>query len=169
MVGIQADLAAGYVDALSTDSALRASPDYLYTVGRTTFSGVAAIEGTDYADYIAGGTNTMLYGTTPMEVFGPRGGADTVDGRSGYDIVYYTTSPNPIKVDMRLGTGQVIDDGWGSTDTLIGVERVEGSHFNDSLVGNDADNNDFRGNRGADTIDGGGGYDELSYFTNRLT
>ncbi|NBP39997.1 MAG: calcium-binding protein, partial [Betaproteobacteria bacterium] len=167
MMGIKADLAAGYVDALTSDATLRASPDYLYTVGRTSFTGVAGIEGTDYADSIAGGTKTMFYGTAAIEVYSPRGGADTVDGRDGYDIVWYSSSPNPIRVDMRLSSGQVIDDGWGASDTLISVERVEGSHFNDSFIGNDA-NNDFQGNRGADSIDGGGGYDEVAYITPRL-
>jgi len=47
MLGIKADLAAGVVDSLASDAATRNSPDYLYTVGRTTFTGVAGVEGTD--------------------------------------------------------------------------------------------------------------------------
>ena len=54
MMGIEANLAEGFVDALATDAVTRASPEYLYTVGRTTFTGVYQIDGTDYADILIG-------------------------------------------------------------------------------------------------------------------
>jgi Ca2+-binding RTX toxin-like protein len=167
MLGIEADLGRGFVDSLASDTATRSTPDYLHTVGRTTFTGVYVVSGTDFGDRLIGGSSTASFGNIFLEAFEPRGGADTVDGLGGYDVVFYGSSPNPILVDLTRATGQVMDDGWGSSDTLVNIERVEGSHWNDSLRGNDA-NNDFRGNRGSDSIDGSGGHDEVSYGASRL-
>jgi Ca2+-binding RTX toxin-like protein len=168
MMGIDANLAEGYVDALATDAATRASPEYLYTVGRTTFTGVYGVGGTDYADRLVGSNGGGAIGTTLAEGFDPRGGADTVDGQGGFDTVFYSNSPNAIHVNMTLATGQVVQDGWGSSDTLANIERVEGSHWSDTFLGNDGDNS-FRGLSGHDTIDGGNGQDHVDYWSPRMS
>jgi Ca2+-binding RTX toxin-like protein len=167
MMGIDANLAEGYVDSLATDAATRASPEYLYTVGRTTFTGVYGVGGTDYADRLVGSNGGGAIGTTLAEGFDPRGGADTVDGQGGFDTVFYSSAPNAIQVDLTLLTGQVVQDGWGSSDTLLNIERVEGSHRNDTFLGNDGDNS-FRGLRGSDSMDGGAGDDQADYQAPRL-
>lgn len=168
MMGIDANLAEGYVDSLATDAATRASPEYLYTVGRTTFTGVNGVGGTDYADRLVGSNGGGAIGTTLAEGFDPRGGADTVDGQGGFDTVFYSSAPNAIQVNMTLATGQVVQDGWDSSDTLVNIERVEGSHWNDTFLGNDGDNS-FRGLSGADTIDGGNGQDQVDYWSPRMS
>ena len=66
-------------------------------------------------------------------------------------------------------------DGWngasgklalGGTDTLYNIRNVEGSDFNDQLIGNAADNS-FIGRSGNDAIDGGGGNDTVIYSGSR--
>ena len=167
MMGIDANLAQGYVDSLATDAAPRAKPEYLYTVGRTTFTGVNGVVGTDYADRLTGSDGGGIVGTVRAEAFDPRGGNDTVDGMGGYDTVFYSSAPNAIQVDLTRATEQVVQDGWGSSDTLVNIERVEGSHRNDTFLGNDGDNS-FRGLKGADSIDGGAGLDQADYGSSRL-
>lgn len=167
MMGIKADLGLGYVDSLASDAVTRSSPEYLYTVGRTTFTGVAGVAGTDYADWLIGGGVGGQAGTSRTEGFEPRGGADTVDGGSGDDFVTYSSSPTAIRVDLGVVSGQVIEDGWGSTDNLTGVERVDGSHFNDSMRGGGGDDL-FSGLKGNDSIDGGSGQDGALYLAARL-
>jgi hypothetical protein len=167
MMGIDANLAEGYVDSLASDAATRATPEYLYTVGRTTFTGVNGVGGTDYADRMIGSNGGAVTGSSLAEGFDPRGGADFVDGQGSFDTVFYSSAPNAIQVNLTLATGQVVQDGWGSSDTLLNIERVEGSHFNDTFLGNDADNS-FRGLKGSDLLDGGLGNDHADYTSPRL-
>jgi Ca2+-binding RTX toxin-like protein len=137
-------------------------------VGRTTFTGVNGVTGTDYADRLTGSDGGGIVGTVRAESFDPRGGNDTVDGMGGYDTVFYSSAPNAIQVNLTLATGQVVQDGWGSSDTLVNIERVEGSHRNDTFLGNSGDNS-FRGLKGADSIDGGDGQDVADYGSPRMS
>jgi Ca2+-binding RTX toxin-like protein len=163
MLPISADLASGFVDALDPAKRIAATNEYLYTLGRTTIiSGVNGLSGSDFGDSLVGGGQGGLIGTIRVEGFEGRGGNDTIDGRDGYDVAIYTASPAGIRVDLNRVSGQVTDDGWGSTDTLISIEEIQGSNFNDSLRGNGLDNQ-FRGGKGFDSIDGGPGYDEATF------
>ncbi|MBC7455843.1 MAG: VCBS repeat-containing protein, partial [Massilia sp.] len=74
-------------------------------------------------------------------------------------MVYWDV-PAGVVVDLAKGTAQ---DGFGGTDTLIGVMNVQGSGHSDTLIGNSGDNS-FFGNGGNDTIVGGGGTDVFSYY-----
>ncbi len=85
--------------------------------------------------------------------------------------------PNPAGVTVNLSTGSATD-GWGGpwnlqgTDTLLNIENVEGSDFNDNITGDAAANrlaglggNDMlNGGAGNDTMIGGGGND--TFFCN---
>ena len=64
-----------------------------------------------------------------------------------------------MQVDLAAGTAS---DGTGGTDTLISIERVIGSNFNDTLRGSAAGNS-FTGEAGDDLIDGRGGIDFVFY------
>lgn len=94
MMGIDANLAEGYVDSLATDAATRAKPEYLYTVGRTSFTGVNGVVGTDYADRLTGSDGGGIVGTVRAESFDPRGGNDTVDGMG--DTTRSSTAARPM-------------------------------------------------------------------------
>ncbi len=65
-------------------------------------------------------------------------------------------------VNVNLATGIAID-GFGNTDTVSGFERVRGTNFNDTLIGDDG-RNQLRGLGGNDFIDGGGGQDQVTYL-----
>jgi len=66
-----------------------------------------------------------------------------------------------VTVDLSSSTGTA-SDGLGGTDTLLNINGVVGSDFNDSIMGS-AGNDLIEGRKGADTINGGGGTDTASY------
>jgi len=159
-VAMEVDLGQGYARALNL--ADRTS-DFGFAVGQDTFmGGVTRIRGSALGDLLVGGSTGHQYGNISIENFEPGAGNDTIDGKDGVDQVDYFGSAQAIKVDLNLATGQVIDDGFGNTDTLINVEIVTGSEFNDVMIGNNQ-NNIFAGNKGDDTIDGGAGFDYVMY------
>ncbi len=85
------------------------------------------------------------------------GGADSYDGLGGIDQVSYSISPGAVTVSLAAGTGS---GGHAEGDTLISIEAVRGSGFNDGLFG-DAGANLFAGNAGDDFIAGEAGDDVL--------
>ncbi|MDC1347362.1 Ig-like domain-containing protein, partial [Glaciecola sp.] len=87
-------------------------------------------------------------------------GNDTYNGSSGNDLVDYASSTSAI--DVNLATGAVANDGFGDVDSLVEVEAIAGSDFNDKITGSNA-NNYISGRGGNDTLDGGAGNDFLVY------
>lgn len=74
-------------------------------------------------------------------------GNDTIDGGRGLqDCVLYFVANGPVTVDLT--TGSATGEG---TDTLTGIEWVDGSDFNDTITG-DANPNTIWGWDGGDTI-----------------
>jgi Ca2+-binding RTX toxin-like protein len=139
-------------------------------------AGTATGEGSDTLQSIeeAGGTDfdDTITGDSRQNFFQGNGGDDTIDGAGGLDWVEFLVAPGPVTVDLTAGT----TTGDGS-DTLIGIERVNGSRFGDSITGdagqnfldgrggndviNGADGDDIVvGDRGNDSLDGGNGTDE---------
>ncbi len=94
-------------------------------------------------------------------------GNDTIYGGDGFDVLSFSETSysqgaaayRGISVNMTNGT---LIDAWGNTDTFTGIERVEGSRFNDSMVGTD-ERDQFSGLRGADFFDGGADEDRVRY------
>ncbi len=85
-------------------------------------------------------------------------GNDILDGAGGDDDrAEYSSDPAAVLADLALGTAT---DGFGGTDTLIGIERLRGSEFNDTLRG-DGNDNEFEGSAGDDLIEGRGGNDYI--------
>jgi Ca2+-binding RTX toxin-like protein len=135
--------------------------------GNDTILNFHSVHGSNSADTLLG-SDTTLY----TEQFEGRGGNDTIDGRGGNDLVRYgyVTNNTSTGVYVNLATGVAIA-GVGDVDTLISIERVRGSQYNDSLIGGNPDNGadqfdgfeDFRGDAGNDWIDGGDGYDQANY------
>ncbi len=95
-------------------------------------------------------------------------GNDTLDGGAGVDIADYFSVGAGISVTLWNTT--VGNDGQGGTDTLISIETVLGSNFNDTLVGSaGADRFEAAGGNdlifsdaGVDTLIGGAGNDILA-------
>jgi hypothetical protein len=168
MVGIHADLGQGFVDARLESDKLR--PEYL-TLGRDTLVDVYRVRGSALDDLlIGGGKGRTAEMSSTIEMFDPGAGDDTIDGRGGWDIVGYWGAPAGISLDLSYVAGQVIEDGYGGTDTLIGVERVSGSAFADTMLGSQT--NDglqfgvemLEGLAGDDRIAGRGGLDFAAYY-----
>ena len=116
------------------------------------------LEGRDGDDTLLGGPgNDLLIG-------GP--GSDTLDGGPGNDTASYTNSNT--RVDVRL-SGTYVQHGHAEGDTLIDIEHLTGSDYNDILVGDRQSNtlcgglgNDLLwGSAGNDLLEGGAGADRL--------
>ena len=134
--------------------------------GSDTIVNFSRLRGSNFADTLLGSNRTDL-----TESFEGRAGNDSIDGRGGFDIARYDNA-NTAGVIASLVTGIVSNDGDGFTDTLVNIEGLYGSRFNDSLTGGNAANGVtvsdglaeiFRGGAGNDTIDGGQGYDRVDY------
>ncbi|MDD1138381.1 calcium-binding protein [Pseudomonas sp. TNT2022 ID233] len=112
-------------------------------------TGIELIEGSQYFDHFIGsaGNDTFIGG----------GGGDVVDGRDGHDSVWYLTSAAAVEVNLQTG---IYLGGDAQDDQLTNIEGVMGSHFNDTLIGNEVDNY-LEGGRGSDLINGGDGNDTL--------
>ncbi len=119
-----------------------------------------------FEDVRATNFNDTIIGTADAEFFAPFGGNDSVVGGGGQDRVGYGFGQGNLSaptqgVTVNLVTG-IAQDGWGGTDTLSGIERVNGTNFADSILGG-AESNRFRGDAGNDTLDGGLGGDYAEY------
>ena len=164
-VAVEVNLASGKAWALNSADRTGELNQY---VGTDTFTGVYRVSGSALGDLLLGGGAGWAFGDSTSEQFDPDAGNDTVNGFGGQDWVRYGSSTAAITVDLRLASGQV-QDGMGGVDTLIGIEGVTGSEFNDSMVGSDTNNTGFgnqevfAGGKGNDTLNGGGGYDEVNY------
>ena len=108
------------------------------------------LNGLDGADTLRG-----LGGDDTLE--GGRGG-DVVDGGDGIDTASYSGARAAVTVSLAI-TGAQATLGAG-TDTLIGIENLRGSAFDDALTGN-AQANRLEGGNGNDDLTGGEGDDVL--------
>jgi Ca2+-binding RTX toxin-like protein len=133
------------------------------------------LRGQDGADTLEGGAGEdFLNGGV---------GDDLIDGGAGIDRASFGDAPGGVSVNLSLTSAQ--STGFG-TDTLIGVEQVSGTAFNDLLTG-DGNANWLWTLGGADTVsaaggddlvsvgagavraDGGAGVDTLSFYSDTLT
>lgn len=111
--------------------------------------------------YSLGGDDTVrLYQGT---VSGGRGNdrIEKLPGGGGLNAAYWDS---PVGVVANLAEGWA-DDGFGTRDTLVGVDTITGNPGNDRVVGNEASNT-FVANDGHDTFDGAGGHDTVHCWFN---
>ena len=125
-------------------------------VGVDSFTGVNAIRGSSYGDLLQGTDNANF------ENFRGQAGNDTINGGGGTaDQADYINSSSGIVVSMTgIGSGTV-QDGFGDTDTLTGIERIRGSLFNDHITMDDGGTNRVDALDGDDTVFGMGGSDTI--------
>ena len=140
------------------------------------FGGNDTLTGAAGDDTFRGGTgnDSILGGDGNDELWGEAGN-DTLDGGSGIDLIRYRAATGGVTVDL---TGGQAVDGYGGTDTLLGIENAHGSDHGDVLrgngganelrgfLGNDSlqgfvGNDTLLGDEGSDTLDGGSGDDLL--------
>ena len=130
------------------------------TLDRTV--NIVAVVGTRY--------NDTFNGSDRSDYFSGQAGTDSYDGGAGLDKVdfrdFIGLGQHGISVDLTRVSGQVIDDGFGNSETAISIEGIIGSAFNDLIIGTTGDNF-FRGHEGDDTMTGGGGHD--TFFWNHFS
>jgi Ca2+-binding RTX toxin-like protein len=90
----------------------------------------------------------------------PETGNDLVDGGPGSDIVDYLAGDGPVDADLSAGIASYRPPGEVWTHTLRRIEKIDGTVFADTLVG-DARRNVLRGKQGIDQIRGLDGDDDL--------
>jgi Ca2+-binding RTX toxin-like protein len=113
--------------------------------GSDTLANIEDVEGSRQDD--------RLTGDAGSNVFWPAPGNDSIDGSSGTDTVSHQFSQSAVTANLTTGTAT--GDG---TDTLTGIENLDGSGLNDTLTG-DAGPNVLIGHEGTDTLDGADGTD----------
>src|SRR5262249_44927729 len=142
--------------------------DTFTDVSHDIFSGVNALEGSDFDDLLFGSDNARA------ENFIGGGGNDLIDGRGGFDrAVYSNDAAGTTGISVHLADGIVTGDARVGTDTLRSVEAVRGTDLADTFdatgftasstnagsAGANASGeafNDFEGLGGDDTITGNG-------------
>ena len=107
------------------------------------------ITGDNRNNVLAGlnGNDTLNGGNGNDTLVGGAGG-DTLNGGGGIDTADYSTSGAGVRVNLTTG---FTADGDAAGDTLIAIENLTGSAFNDQLTGD----------AGANRIQGGGGLNFL--------
>lgn len=128
------------------------------------------LTGSSFNDVLTGnaGANIIL-GGVGNDIIDGGAGNDTLDGGAGVDTASYASASAAVKVSLAVTTVQ--NTGGAGNDTLIGIENLSGSAFNDTLTGNaganiisgGAGNDIIDGGAGNDTLDGGAGVDTASY------
>ncbi|WP_127998138.1 beta strand repeat-containing protein [Piscinibacter defluvii] len=142
-----------------------------------TLANFEGIRGSNFGDTLTGGNAA----NAALEFFRGMGGNDTIDGGAGYDRVEYVDSVKAVSVTLGGAAAGTAQDGQAvlngvvvragtagatyGTDTLLNIEGVRGSDYNDTLTGsNIATLEVFEGRKGNDLIDGNGGLDRAGYF-----
>ncbi len=111
-----------------------------------TLRNISYVGGSFYNDVLTGSDTTGY-----TESFDGRAGNDTIDGRGGLDTLRFVGANAGVNVNLATG---VVTDGQGGTDTVLNIENVRGTRFDDILTGDPGDNV-LEGRAGNDTLDGG--------------
>lgn len=98
-------------------------------------------------------------GNTLNNVISIGAGDNVVNGLGGIDTASYRLATSAVTVSLAVATAQ--DTGGSGSDTLLNIENLTGSAFNDTLTGSTA-GNVLDGGAGNDTLIGGAGTDTLT-------
>lgn len=127
------------------------------------------LNGMDGNDTLHGGDGgDVLTGSTGDDILQGGSGNDILNGGGGLDTADYSNATAGVTIDLSMSTQQ--DTHGAGLDTLIKIENLDGSSFNDTLSGSSAanilvggDGDDVLSGLGAnDTLIGGSGQDILS-------
>ena len=118
--------------------------------------------------------NDTMHGGRGNNVFIPGQGNDKVYGGDDHDTVDYSTLAQGVNVTMNATYGNGTVTGAGGlvkSDALISIEKVIGGQGNDYMIlsatteaAGGAGNDFFKSGSGANVINGGGGFDTVSYL-----
>ncbi|MFM2060224.1 MAG: hypothetical protein RLY71_4609, partial [Pseudomonadota bacterium] len=134
--------AAGGVDLVNSTLAA-------YTLGSNVENG--RIQATTAANLTGNAQANTLYAGA---------GNNLIDGGGGIDTVSYAFAGSAVSITLA-SQGLVQVTGGSGSDTLVGIENMTGSNFDD-LLGGDAAANVLGGGTGIDQLHGGDGNDTLT-------
>lgn len=116
-----------------------------------TFISIERVRGGRFDDVLTGNSrDNVLEGVA---------GADILNGRGGFDFARYKSALEGVTANLENPLGNT---GHAAGDTYFSIEGLQGSDFNDTLVGNSVGNT-LIGGRGADALDGRDGFDFARY------
>ncbi|NBB08125.1 retention module-containing protein [Pseudomonas sp. SLFW] len=107
---------------------------------------------------VAGPGNNELFGDNGNDMLFSGPGNDLLDGGAGNNTANYSLATAGVTVSTAE-TGPQHTGGAG-TDTLVNIQNLIGSNYNDHLTG-DSGNNVLNGGLGNDVLNGGAGDDTL--------
>ncbi len=141
--------------------------------GIDTLVSIENVFGTNFTDILTGNSaSNVLSGLAGNDQLSGGGGNDTLNGGSGNDLLNGGTGSDTASyssatagVTVNLNTQSIAQNTVGAgSDTLVSIENLSGSRFNDVLLGN-AGNNVLAGRDGNDLLNGGAGIDTADYST----
>lgn len=109
-------------------------------------------------DLRGGAGNDTLSGGAGDDVLDGGEGDDVLNGGAGTDLVSYASATGPVNANMTTGT---VTGGDIGVDSLVSIEGITGSSFDDTLIGN-ALANVLVGGLGNDLLNGMGGDDAMT-------
>jgi serralysin len=123
--------------------------------GRDGDDTLEGFDGSDVLDQGEGGGS--MYGGNGNDILWAGPGAEIIDGGNDFDAVNYSRSTSYILIDTTIGK---VTGGWAIDDTLISIEQIVATGYDDSIAMGSEANTIYAGN-GADSLDGGDGPDQL--------
>jgi Ca2+-binding RTX toxin-like protein len=136
-----------------------ASVSYTLTAGSSVETLATTNDaGTGTINLTGNSRNNAIRGNNGTNILNGGGGSDGIDGRGGVDTASYESNPwrviaflgvngaPGLAYEFQLVNGQEV---LVSVDTLLNIENLRGSAFNDTLIGNEL-NNELRGGLGSD-------------------
>jgi Ca2+-binding RTX toxin-like protein len=133
--------------------------------GETRF--VDTLQGSNQANVMTGDTGDIITALGGDDIIDIYGAPALIDGGDGVDTLQARNSLTLTDTDgdgvadfvgaeqgavISLMTGQIINDGFGNSGTLVSIENVTGGDYADA----------FDGSAGDNVLDGGGGDDTLT-------
>ena len=116
------------------------------------------LEGAEGDDSLRGGAgNDVLQGGAGADTLEGGAGADRLNGGDGFDWASYRGSDTGVSVSLVADTSE---GGHAMGDVIVDVENLEGSGYDDILIG-DYNSNHLKGGNGEDELRGGYGNDRL--------
>lgn len=169
LVGLGVTKTDGGVEANNqvTLSGLDPEPQNYTKVQLIVINGGQGNDTVEFKDIVAsgqldggGGDDTLIGGLWDDYLTGGSG-QDTLDGGlgKGRNTAVYSSVPDGKGVRVDLVQGVAFNDGFGTTDTLINIQNIEGSSGKDILIGRavgDSNDDNF-----GSLLDGGAGNDSL--------
>ncbi len=164
MSGVAVDLT-----ATGTQNTGGAGSDRLTSIENLVGSAFADTLSGNGGDNLVSGSagNDVLSGGAGNDTLEGGAGNDTLNGGTGIDTASYASAAAAVQVSLTLSAQET---GGAGNDSVVGIENLIGSAFDDDLSGSGsgnwltggAGNDTLNGRNGDDTLEGGEGSDMLT-------